>query len=323
VIITRTPYRISLLGGGTDHKEWLAHNSSSVLSFTINHYSYLNARVPTSISRNKYKISYAIIEEGNSYKDFSHLAFRKGIEEYHPDPVEIHHHGDLPSGSGLGSSSAFSVGLIKTLKSLAGQTISRTKLAKEAIRFEQEILCERVGLQDQIACTFGGINQIHFHNPNSWSVNPIKIKDSTIDILNDSLILVHSGVTRKSGEVQAHLTDQMEMKYNYFKEMSTLCNTGVNALLRGTNLNILGEIIQEGWNLKKLMNPNSTNSKIEDIFYTAKKLGAVGGKVLGAGGGGFLLFWVPKPLRKKFIEGIFPLPSIPFQIEFSGVRRLL
>ncbi len=323
MIITRTPYRISLFGGGTDHKEWLMNNSGAVLSFTINHHSYLNARIPTPLSRNQYKISYSIIEEADSYQAFKHHAFRKGLEEYYPKPIEIHHHGDLPSGSGLAASSAFSVGLIQTLRAIEGKSLSNFHLAKEAIRFEQDILCERVGLQDQIACTFGGINQITFHNLKDWSVKPLKLKTSTVEILNESLVLIHSGITRKSGDIQANLVDRLNSKNIYFQEMSLLCETGTNIISRGKNLNLIGELIHEGWTLKKLMNPSSSNAQIEEIFSTAKKLGAIGGKVLGAGGGGFLLFWVPNHLRERFIKGLYPHPAIPFQIEFNGSTRLL
>lgn len=326
MIITKTPYRISLFGGGTDFPDWYNQHGGLVLSFTINKYCYLSARVLPPFFEHSYRISYSKVETTNSIDDIKHPAVRESLRKHFPDVgVEIHHHGDLPARSGIGSSSAFAVGIIHALKILSGSTdIKARNLAEAAIYLEQDILHEIVGSQDQIACSFGGLNLITFNTRNSpWEISPIRLDRQKIKELEDRMILVYTGIPRTSSEINKGLVEKLETKEIALMRTSQLASLGHKILTNNQNLDEIGDLLHESWELKKQMNPLSVNDRISSIYQEAINLGAIGGKILGAGGGGFMLFWIKESSREEFLSKFSLGIVVPFSLEENGSTCLL
>lgn len=326
MIITRTPYRISLFGGGTDFPEWYETQGGAVLSFTINRYCYISARILPPFFDHSYRVSYSVIETTKSIDEIKHPAVRESLRHYLPsEGVEIHHHGDLPARSGVGSSSSFAVGLIHALKLLARRTdVSKKDLADDAIFLEQKILNEVVGSQDQIACSFGGVNFISFHpGRKPWSIDPIRLSPERIREIQERMVLVFSGISRSSSDVSKTLVKNFSKKTIELERTFQLANLGRQLLTHDNDLDGIGDLLNESWELKKNLNPQSVNAKLLAIYENAIKLGATGGKILGAGGGGFMLFWIPEGGKRKFIEHFKSGMVVPFQIDNQGTTCIL
>ena len=326
MIITRTPYRVSLFGGGTDFPNWYRENGGSVLSFSIDKYCYISARILPPFFDHKYRIAYSRIETTVSVEEIKHPVIRESLKRYFPNiGVEIHHHGDLPARSGVGSSSAFAVGLISALKALSGDTLVNPRsLAEEAIFLEQELLSEVVGSQDQIACAYGGINFIDFPPGNhSWRIEHLKIKESLVAELEKRMVLVYSGISRTSSEISVGLIENLSRKKNLLKRTRELAEHCKQILTESGDLDEVGEMLDESWKLKRLINPQSVNSPLEELYASAKRCGALGGKILGAGGGGFLMFWLPTTGREKFLQTFNFGTRVPVHVDRSGSTILL
>ena len=324
MIITRTPYRISLFGGGTDHPSWYESNKGLVVSFAINKYCYLNIRELPPFFDHKYRISYSKVELATDLNQIDHPAVREAIRAYAPNlNLELHHHGDLPSQSGVGSSSAFAVGLIHSMRALQEMKVDPLEIAREAIHLEQNLLSENVGSQDQIACAMGGINRIDFGLGNHWKVTPLKLSSNFIEELESRMILLYSGVSRISSDISAELLKDLEIKSSFMQQTYELAEKCYQIFKSEQDLSQIGPMLLESWNLKRSMNPQAVTRELDAILDKAMFAGATGGKILGAGGGGFCLFWVEPAQRIRFLQEMQPFVHVPFKISLEGTSRIL
>ena len=324
MIITRTPYRVSMFGGGTDHPKWFNENSGSVVSFSIDKYCYITLRELPPFFSHKFRVAYSKVETTTSAEQILHPAVRGAFLKYASGlKLELHHHGDLPAQSGVGSSSAFAVGLIKSLYAINGEDIDSYTLAEEAINFEQKDLSETVGSQDQIACAIGGINHIEFNSPNMWKINKINLDSDYIRDIESRIVLIYSGIPRFSSDISKGLLDRLEMKSQLMNRTKDLANEFNKLLMTKSDLSLVCEMLKESWSIKKALNPFSITPDLESFYQSALLKGARAGKVLGAGGGGFFLFWVDPENRASFIKKMAPQVYVPISISFEGSTRIL
>jgi D-glycero-alpha-D-manno-heptose-7-phosphate kinase len=324
MIITKTPYRISLFGGGTDHPAWYRENGGEVISFAIDKYCYLTTRVLPPFFDHKYRIAYSKVETTNTIDEIQHPAVRGALKKYCPDlSLEIHHDGDLPARSGVGSSSAFAVGLIHSLLILKNKEISIDKLANEAIHLEQIELNENVGSQDQIACATGGLNYIRFGGDKEWDLEPVIISNLKKHEIENRTVLIYTGVNRSSSDVQANLLIGLNQKTKTMQRTIELARECRDLLLSDSNLDEIGEMLAESWSLKKAMNSHAITPDLEEIWHKSQRAGALGGKVLGAGGGGFCMFWVREGGREDFLEKLKFGTHVPIRISNEGSSCIL
>jgi D-glycero-alpha-D-manno-heptose-7-phosphate kinase len=324
MIITKTPFRVSLFGGGTDYPRWYKQNGGEVVSFTIDKYCYLTTRVLPPFFDHKFRIAYSVVETLKSFDEIKHPAVREAIRKYCPTLfLEIHHDGDLPARSGVGSSSAFAVGLIHSLKLLTQQTVTAKELANEAIELEQNILQENVGSQDQVACALGGMNHIIFDPDNGWTANKIMMSDAYKNEMEDRMVLVYTGVNRISSDIQAHLFTNLKTKISTLNRTGLLARECQEILAREGDLDVIGEMLAESWELKRAMNSYAITHELDDLWDRARRAGALGGKVLGAGGGGFCLFWVGKNTKIDFLQKFNSGTYVPARIVNDGSTCIL
>ena len=319
MIISKTPYRISFFGGGTDYPEWLGENKGAVLSTTIDKYIYLTLNMKTSLFHKDYIISYKKVEKKKKISEIEHPPVRECLKYFKIKPgCELTYSGDLPARSGVGSSSSFTVGLLKCLYALKNIKITKKELAKKAIYIERNLLKENVGLQDQIACSYGGFNLIKFNN-NDFKVSKLNIEKNILDSLNNNLILYFSGIQRNSNDVSkkyikklstSSYQDLMNTNYDLVKEGSTL--------LKKKNIDEFGKLLDVSWKMKKKLHNEVSSRELNEFYDNALTTGALGGKLLGAGGGGFFLFYVPKKNMSKFIKLNKKLFISKFKFENNG-----
>ena len=318
MIITKTPYRISFFGGGSDYPKWYRKFGGSVLSTTIDKHIYISCRYLPGFFKHKYRIVWSKIENVTDINEIEHhaiknllkyLKFNKGLE--------IHYDGDLPARSGMGSSSSFVVGLMKAIMSINKKKISQQNLGKKAIFFEQNVLNEVVGSQDQIAASVGGLNKIKFNKNGSIKVKKIK-QNNNLKKLEKNLLLIYTSINRTAHEIaSSYVNNLTKSKKKYIESIITHVNEGEKILKTG-NIDDFGELLHSSWMLKKKLSSAISNSKIDDLYNHALISGASGGKLLGAGGGGFLLLYMKKKYRKKFFLKIKKLINIPFKFSNIG-----
>jgi D-glycero-alpha-D-manno-heptose-7-phosphate kinase len=325
MIISRTPFRISLFGGGTDYPEWFKEHGGAVLSTTIDKYCYISVRELPPFFDHKFRVVYSIVENVQLISEIRHPAVRGVLEWLKVDKgLEIHHDGDLPARSGLGSSSAFTVGLISAVRALDGRYVSKEALACEAIHVEQCILHEHVGLQDQIATAFGGFNQITVAQDATFSVSPMVLPRERLDALQSHLLLVFTGIARTASDVAETFVGKLTQKAGAMHAMRQMVDQAIGILNSpSTSLIEFGALLREAWKLKRSLSDRLSNSTVDNLLETALRAGAVGGKLLGAGGGGFMLLFVPPEQRGRVQESLRPLISVPFRFEVSGSRIVL
>ncbi len=323
MIITRTPYRVSMFGGGTDHPKWFTQNGGSVVSFSIDKYSYITLRELPPFFAHKFRVAYSKVETTDSAEQILHPAIREAFIKYASEfKLELHHHGDLPAQSGVGSSSAFAVGLIKSLYAINGKEIDNHTLADEAISFEQRDLLENVGSQDQIACALGGINYIEFNSNSVWKNHSINLDLEYLKDIESRIVLIYSGIPRLSSDISKGLLDQLESKSKLMNRTKALADEFNKLLLVEGDLDLVSEMLKESWSIKKNLNPFSITQELDNFYQSALLKGAKAGKVLGAGGGGFFLFWVDPEDREAFIKKMFPRVYVPISISFEGSTRI-
>jgi D-glycero-alpha-D-manno-heptose-7-phosphate kinase len=324
MVITKTPYRISLFGGGTDHPAWYKENGGEVISFAINKYCYLTSRILPPFFEHRYRIAYSKIETVKTFQEIQHPAVREVIRKFMPHtPLEIHHDGDLPARSGVGSSSAFAVGLINSLSLLQNKILSNYELANEAITLEQIDLKENVGSQDQIACAIGGLNYIQFGGTNQWEISPINADINFQNEITERVVLIYTGLSRMSTDVQANLLVNLMSKKSVMDRTIELARECRELLENSGDLDLIGEMLVESWSLKRKMNSHAITPKLEELWERAKSSGALGGKVLGAGGGGFCMFWVAKEQREHFLRRFNAGIYVPVRISNEGSSCIL
>ena len=316
MIITKTPFRVSFCGGGSDMADFYREHGGCVLSTTINRYMYLT--IHPYFDEKKTALKYSRNEIVTDIKEIDHSIFRCILNEQGISGVEISSTADVPSGTGLGSSSSFTVGLLHTLACYQGKYVSKARLAEEACRVEIERLGAPIGKQDQYAAAFGGLNFISFHKDDTVTVEPIVSKRDTLAQLQDNLVMYYTGLTHDANQILA------EQKINISKEdkaknLLRMCDLAreMKRSLENNELGNFGEILHESWIRKRELAGSISNSHIDDWYETALQNGAIGGKLLGAGGGGFLLFYCPKE-KQAGIQEKLGLKPFPFRFEHDG-----
>lgn len=319
MIISRTPFRISFFGGGTDYPVWYEQNSGAVLSTTIDKYCYISCRYLPPFFEHKHRIVYSKIENVKTISQIHHPAARAVLEYLKiRDGLEIHHDGDLPARTGLGSSSSFTVGLLNALYALKAVMATKKRLAEEAIHIERDILNENVGSQDQIAVAYGGLNKITFHKNGGFDVAPIILPPDRVSDLQDHLIMYFTGVSRFASRIAKKQIEQTPKKQVELATMHALVDEAKAVLASKCDLAEFGKLLHESWRLKRSLSKSISTNKIDDIYADALAAGAVGGKLLGAGGGGFMLFFVRPGLKDKLRRRLKGLLEVKFRFETAG-----
>ena len=318
MIISKTPYRISFFGGGSDYPEWYNKFGGSVLSTTINKYLYISCRELPNFFDHKYRIVWSKIENVKNVDQIQHRAIKEVLKYYKfKKGFEIHYDGDLPARSGMGSSSSFVVGLINGLLAMNNKHLNKKELAKKSIFFEQKILKDVVGSQDQIAATFGGFNRIYFKKNGLFNLKKIK-KNNNLKSLENNLILIYTSISRTAHHIASGYVKKLtKSKKKYINEIIEHVDEAEKILNSG-NIDDFGKLLNSAWGLKKKLGKSITNSKIDELYNFALKNGALGGKILGAGGGGFLLLYMKKKNRIKFLNKNRKIINVPFKFSNSG-----
>ena len=322
MIITRTPFRVSFFGGGTDYPVWYEENGGAVLSTTIDKYCYIFAREFPPFFPQKLRIVWSKIELADNPDGIEHPSVREVLKHLGlREGIEIHHNGDLPARSGLGSSSAFTVGLLHALHALKGEMMSKHDLAHEAIHVEQNLIGENVGSQDQVAAAFGGFNKITFASGKRIAVEPIVLPNGQLDELQDHLVLFFTGLSRNASEVAAEQMRNTPKKNAELKRMHEMVDEAIAILKKGTMaIDDFGRLLHETWQLKRSLSSSISTSAIDEIYDRARKNGAVGGKLLGAGSGGFMLLFVPPKDQERLKTALKGLLYVPFRFENAGTQ---
>ncbi len=319
MVISRTPFRISFFGGGTDYPVWYKENGGAVLSTSIDKYCYITCRHLPPFFEYKHRIVYSKYERVSDIDKIVHPAAREVFRFMDVKKgLEIHHDADLPARSGLGSSSAFTVGLLHALYALKGKMVTKKRLALEAIRIEQEMIKENVGSQDQVVAAYGGLNRIEFAGNQEIEVRPMTIRDSRLEEFQSHLMLFFTGFTRIASNLAKEIISQIPAKKRELNKLRTMVDDGVNILNGTDDITEFGRLLHESWKLKRAISDMTSNSSIDSIYSTAINAGAVGGKLLGAGGGGFILFFVRPEVRQKVRDKLGSLLHVPFRFDRSG-----
>ncbi|HKX18167.1 MAG TPA: kinase [bacterium] len=323
MIITRTPFRVSFFGGGTDYPTWYLRHGGAVLATTIDKYCYLTCRYLPPFFEHRIRVVYSKIESCQSIDEIAHPAVREVLRHVGIDRgVEIHHDGDLPARSGMGSSSAFTVGLLQALYALKGQMIDKRRLAMEGIQIEQDRLQEAVGSQDQVSAAYGGFNHIVFHHDGEILVRPITVGTERLRLLNDHLMLFFTGIARTASKVAESYVQEMERNALHLQRLHGQVDAGIAILNGSADVREFGELLREAWDAKRSLSAGVTNPEVESLYEEARGAGAIGGKLIGAGGGGFMLLFVPPAAQPRVRERFYRLIHVPFRFSTGGSRVL-
>ncbi|OGT67645.1 MAG: kinase, partial [Gammaproteobacteria bacterium RIFCSPLOWO2_02_FULL_42_9] len=326
MIISRTPFRVSFVGGGTDYPQWYREHGGAVLATAINHYCYINCRYLPPFFDHKYRIVYSQLENVKHIHEINHPAVRAVLDYlgFHEKGLEIHYDADLPARSGLGSSSAFTVGLCHALKALKGEYISTENLAKAAIHIEQNIIKEAVGSQDQTLAACGGFNRVDFLTNGEIKLTPVVANSARIQSFQNHLMLFFTGFSRYASEIAQSKINNFSKKEQVLHAMREMVDEALLILQNNnTSIDEFGKLLDEGWRYKRGLSEKVSTDKIDQMYETAKKAGAIGGKLLGAGGGGFMLLFVKPEQQVKVRESLSSLLHIPFKFEPEGSRIVL
>lgn len=325
MIISRTPFRISFFGGGTDYPAWYLENAGQVLATTIDKYSYITCRPLPPFFEHKSRIVYSKIETVKDLTKIEHPAVRAVLAYLKLNKgLEIHYDGDLPARSGVGSSSAFTVGLLNALMALEGKYISQEELASQAITIEQEILRENVGSQDQICAAYGGFNRVEFRTDGRFAVSPVVLPESRLQEFQGNLMLYFTGLSRIASEIAKSKIDNFKNRGPVLKQMHEMVTEAVRILQTPNEpIEHFGKLLHENWLCKRSLSDMVSTSKIDELYTMAIEAGATGGKLLGAGGGGFLLLFVKPELQPQVRERLKQFLHVPFKFEHTGSRIVM
>ncbi|MGE5475842.1 MAG: kinase [Bacteroidales bacterium] len=325
MIITRTPYRVSLFGGGSDYPQWYLQHGGAVLGFAIDKYCYISLRHLPPFFEHKHRIVYSRVETVSDVSEIQHPCVRAVMSEIQLDHgIEMHHDGDLPARSGLGSSSSFTVGLLNAFSALRGRLASAEWLAKEAIRVEQNVIRENVGSQDQIWAAYGGINRIDFARSGAFIVNPLILPPARMAELMDHMVLFFSGFSRFASDMAAKKIANLEAKAQNIRTMVAMVDEAQHILMDPKRPILdIGRLLHESWLCKRELADCVSSPEIDAIYEAGRSAGAVGGKLLGAGGGGFMLFMVAPEHRAALREKLRSLIEVKLNIDHVGSRVVL
>ncbi len=322
MIITKTPYRISFFGGGSDYPEWYKKFGGSVLSTTIDKHIYISCRLLPQFFNHKYRIVWSKIENVKKIDQIQHRSVKK-LLQYNKikSGLEIHYDGDLPAKSGMGSSSSFSVGLMQALLKLKKKKISNLNLAKNTIFFEQNIMKETVGSQDQVAASIGGFNKIKFHKNEKLVIK--KVSSKNLKKLNSNLLLLYTGIQRNAHTIANNYVSKLSnQKEKNIRKIIQYVDIG-EKLIKSGNLDDFGKLLHETWMQKKELSRSISNNKIDQLYNKFINNGALGGKLLGAGGGGFLLLYIKNEKKDFFLKKFKNIINIPFKFSNKGCEVIL
>lgn len=318
MIIAKTPYRISFFGGGSDYPGWYKEHGGQVLSTAINKHNYISCRYLPPFFEHNLRLVYSVVEEVKNRNHIDHPSAREVLKflDLSKD-LEIHYDGDLPGRSGTGSSSSFTVGLLNTLYAYLGQRVDSRRLAEESIFIEQNLIGETVGSQDQIAAAFGGFNHIKFHQNGNFDVSEVNVNKPRLELLDSKILLFFTGISRFAEKVAKTYVDDISSKKTQINSMSSMVDEGLKIITNG-NLDDFGLLLDEAWHKKKELSKEVSNKEIDDIYNKAKMNGAIGGKISGAGGGGFMFFYVSEGKEQDLINALSDLTHVPFSFEREG-----
>lgn len=318
MIISRTPFRISFFGGGTDYPVWYRENEGAVLATTINKYCYISVRFLPPFFEYRHRIVWSKIEQVGRAAEIEHPAVRAALEHLKMERgLALHHDADLPARSGLGSSSTFTVGLLHALYGLKGHLASKQQLAEEAIYLEQELLKENVGSQDQILAAHGGFNRINFAG-SQIHLEPVILSQERLKNFQGHLLLFFTGLSRTASEIAGEQIEKTKERAGELKIMYQMVGEAIQLLKGDGDLAQVGKLLHEGWKIKRGLTGKISTPYIDSLYETARSAGAIGGKLLGAGGGGFLLLLARPSDHPRIVERFKNLLHVPFQFENLG-----
>ncbi len=320
MIITRTPFRLSFFGGGTDYPDWYLREGGQVLSATIDKYCWLIVRYKPPFHDHRYRIVYRRIETCQRVEEIEHPVVRAVLEKLGVTRgLDIHHEGDLPARAGMGSSSAFTVGLLHAVHARLGRVPSRHELAMEAIDLEQNILGETVGSQDQVAAAHGGLNHVRFLRGGQITVRPVPLPRARQRQLERHMLLVFTGIARTAERVARSYVDELAQRESQLRQLDAMVPEAMGLLARD-DLEGFAGLLHESWQLKRGLSRLVSNDRVDGIYEAARRAGAWGGKLSGAGGGGFMLLLLPPERRQRVLEALSPLIHVPVRLDFEGSR---
>ena len=318
MIISRTPFRVSFFGGGTDYPGWFKDNKGAVLATTIDKYCYITCRYLPPFFDHKSRIIYSKMEHVKNVDEIEHPAVREVLKFMKIKAgVEIHHDGDLPARTGLGSSSAFTVGLLNALYALKGIMPTKERLAQEAIYVEQEKCKENVGCQDQALAAFGGFNYIEFGGSNHLRVQPVTLPLDRLNLLQEHMMIFFTGFARTASQIAEHQIKNIPNKKTELNRMYEMVKQAIE-VINSNDLLKFGKLLDESWQLKRSLSDKISTGNIDELYAAAIRAGAMGGKLLGAGGGGFVLFFVEPGKKQKVREALKNLLEVPVKFENLG-----
>ncbi len=326
MIITRTPYRLSFFGGGTDYNPWFEKNGGLVIGSTINKYCYISIRNLPPFFDHKSRIVYSQTEQVTNHDEIDHPSVRACLQYMDvSDGVEIHYDGDLPARSGIGSSSSFTVGLLKGLHAYRNKMVGKEELAREAIHVEQNVIGENIGIQDQTLASFGGMQVIRMGPGKDFKVEPLIISNSYKKSLESHFLLAFSGIHRIASKSAGEQINKIKdgALNPQLSEICDIAREGLSLLSHQDDISKIGSLFDKTWKLKKTLTSTMSNSDIDDIYDTAIRNGAYGGRMLGAGNGGFLVFIAPPEKHQRIIESLPQVKVwVPFNFEDNGSQVL-
>lgn len=317
MVITQTPFRMSFFGGGTDYEGFYKENGGSVLSTTFDKYCFVTVQHLPRFFDYSNQVTYGIIERTKCVDEIQHPAVRNAMKYLDMHELRVAYEADLPARSGLGSSSSFAVGMLNAFYCLKGKYADKRKLADDAIYVERVLCQESGGIQDQIAASFGGFNRINFYD-GGYDVVPVIISNERKKMLNDNLMLFFTGFSRFSSEIAISQEKATADKKRELLEMKGLVDEAEKILVSKTDLNEFGKLLDYTWQLKRNITNKISNTDIDNLYRRGIDAGAIGGKLLGAGGGGFMLFYVEKDKQMAVREAMKDLLYVPFKFENRG-----
>jgi len=321
MIITKTPFRMSFFGGGTDMKDFFKEYGGAVLSTSFDKYCYVNVRHLPRFFDYSTELSYSKTERVTDIDDIQHPAIRNAMKMLDMREIRLTYEADLPARSGLGTSSSFAVGMLNAFYALKGKYADKKRLADDAIYLERVLCGESGGWQDQIAAAFGGLNRINFNTDGTYDVKPIIIHPDRKRLLNDNLLMFFTGFTRFSSDIQKANQQGYNEKIRQLKEMYALVDDAERILEdKKSDLDDFGRLLDTTWKLKRQTGGAISTNSIDELYNKGIKAGALGGKLLGAGGGGFLVFYVQRENQENVMEAMKDLLHVPFSFEDGGTR---
>lgn len=319
MIITKTPFRMSFFGGGTDFPGYYKEHGGAVISTTFDKYCMVSVGHLPRFFEYSNQLTYSKIERTKTVDEIEHPAVRNAMKYLDMHELRIDYEADLPARSGLGTSSSFAVGMLNAFYALKGKYVDKHRLAEEAIYLERTLCNESGGVQDQIAAAYGGLNRIDFYD-GGFNVSPIVISSKRKKMLNENLMLFFTGFARFSGEIAAAQEKSIKEKQAELKEMQNLVNEAEKVLVTETALNEFGRMLDYTWKLKRGITSIISNDSIDEMYKKAIEAGALGGKLLGAGGGGFILLYVERDKQPFVRKALNNLLYIPFEFENEGTK---